>query len=833
MASSIDVSVPPAGTPTTAAVRANFSAAKSEIEALQAADTALGYIPYANFVRAESNNVLAGGNKDDNATNLNALFASEKYVSITTPGQYNFGAQLEMLLAGSYWFLGPGVELVKDYYSANIHTDNLIRIQAGGITIWGKDATLTGTWDYDTYVDTADGGLGVDTGRRTTECVIKVHKDPGAVDFSDIGIYFVTVRRGATYGIRVGLGTYAQPCDNLIVYGCTIEENVHSLSLACDANAPITNQKILSNKIRKSWNPVSAYGRTNATYGGNHITTTGHNFDGIEIVGNVLTDCGRMGIEIWEEGTTELDAGLLQRRVIIDRNYIGDSRYRTLSIGGDGAVTHNVVVDTNSYFEFGQGRGLEIVGNYFINTGIYCVGPSGVVDPDRVRLQFNSTKVHNNVFLNPSRNVGVVRALWVQGWSVKDNVAIYDDYEVAPPNNGSWVSPFNFTHAFNSTMEGNKLLIDSADGLQATVLQIQYCVQSSIKDFKAHWGGRYVQSSTPNSWINFEGNTHCEFDGIRLTSEKAIQCAYAAVWTFNETVTTLRVRQYDSGTSTWSDTDILTQGILNTPPGSPTNDVYYMVGVAPTGAWVGHALELALTSDGGSSWAFTQIKGFASGDRNFSQFGHDEVDGTLRGPFLLPQPWESGDAASYPAPSNQDVWVEIFPLCFGNTYRNIWPSFNGNVKAGNSWPLFAYRSSAAPGNVALWERWDGCQEQPQASGGGTRGLLISYTPAYPGVRKPIRYTASPAAADFDIGKWDTFKVQVNGNITVPAPLNPLSGMEVAFEFEQDAVGGYTVSWNAVFVGETLTGSGTSGQKAIVKFRYDGANWIQLSSTGWY
>src|SRR5574343_20894 len=43
MASSINVAIPPLGTPTTAGVRAHFSAAKTEIEALQGL---FGYVDY-------------------------------------------------------------------------------------------------------------------------------------------------------------------------------------------------------------------------------------------------------------------------------------------------------------------------------------------------------------------------------------------------------------------------------------------------------------------------------------------------------------------------------------------------------------------------------------------------------------------------------------------------------------------------------------------------------------------------------------------------------------------------------------------------------------------
>lgn len=44
---------------------------------------------------------------------------------------------------------------------------------------------------------------------------------------------------------------------------------------------------------------------------------------------------------------------------------------------------------------------------------------------------------------------------------------------------------------------------------------------------------------------------------------------------------------------------------LNTPPGSPTPNVRYIVGGTPTDDWVGHASEVARWSDGDSAWVFT------------------------------------------------------------------------------------------------------------------------------------------------------------------------------------------------------------------------------------
>jgi len=75
---------------------------------------------------------------------------------------------------------------------------------------------------------------------------------------------------------------------------------------------------------------------------------------------------------------------------------------------------------------------------------------------------------------------------------------------------------------------------------------------------------------------------------------------------------------------------------------------------------------------------------------------------------------------------------------------------------------------------------------------------------------------------------------LTGAITINAATNPpATGRTVTFHLVQDGTGGRTPTWNAAYKGATLTGSGTANQKAMVTFRYDGANLVQVSSTGWY
>lgn len=67
---------------------------------------------------------------------------------------------------------------------------------------------------------------------------------------------------------------------------------------------------------------------------------------------------------------------------------------------------------------------------------------------------------------------------------------------------------------------------------------------------------------------------------------------------------------------------------------------------------------------------------------------------------------------------------------------------------------------------------------------------------------------------------------LTGNITVNAPTNAVKGVELSIAMTQDATGGRTITWNAVFK-KAADGAGTASQKMVAVFKYDGTNWIQV------
>ena len=67
---------------------------------------------------------------------------------------------------------------------------------------------------------------------------------------------------------------------------------------------------------------------------------------------------------------------------------------------------------------------------------------------------------------------------------------------------------------------------------------------------------------------------------------------------------------------------------------------------------------------------------------------------------------------------------------------------------------------------------------------------------------------------------------LTGGMTVAAPTNPTLGKKLTFAFTQDATGGRTITWNAIFK-KTADAAGAANTKGTTEFVYDGTNWRQV------
>lgn len=75
---------------------------------------------------------------------------------------------------------------------------------------------------------------------------------------------------------------------------------------------------------------------------------------------------------------------------------------------------------------------------------------------------------------------------------------------------------------------------------------------------------------------------------------------------------------------------------------------------------------------------------------------------------------------------------------------------------------------------------------------------------------------------------------LTGAITIGSPTNiPPQGVEVVFEFTQNATGGFGITWGGNYKGAWPTAAGTANQKQSVYGRSDGSNIIFSGASGWY
>lgn len=71
-----------------------------------------------------------------------------------------------------------------------------------------------------------------------------------------------------------------------------------------------------------------------------------------------------------------------------------------------------------------------------------------------------------------------------------------------------------------------------------------------------------------------------------------------------------------------------------------------------------------------------------------------------------------------------------------------------------------------------------------------------------------------------------------GNITIAAPTHPVAGQTLSFGFIQDATGGRTITWNAVFK-KAADGAGGANQRGATGYLYDGTNWVQRGALAYF
>lgn len=73
---------------------------------------------------------------------------------------------------------------------------------------------------------------------------------------------------------------------------------------------------------------------------------------------------------------------------------------------------------------------------------------------------------------------------------------------------------------------------------------------------------------------------------------------------------------------------------------------------------------------------------------------------------------------------------------------------------------------------------------------------------------------------------------LTGGMTINAPVNPVDGQRVTFNFLQDSTGSRALTWNAIFK-KAADGAGGADTVSGTTFSYNGTNWIQQAALTWF
>ncbi len=142
---------------------------------------------------------------------------------------------------------------------------------------------------------------------------------------------------------------------------------------------------------------------------------------------------------------------------------------------------------------------------------------------------------------------------------------------------------------------------------------------------------------------------------------------------------------------------------------------------------------------------------------------------------------------------------------------------NGTVY-GNSGDEYK-RTDATASTCAHWVK-----QQGTATNTG-------WAPLTPETQSPTFST--PLAQNFQSGNRIVVGT-LTSNITLSTPTNvPPQGVEISYDFTQDATGGRTITWSSLHKGAWPTASGTASQKKTVRGVSDGNNIVFSSDSGWY
>jgi hypothetical protein len=262
---------------------------------------------------------------------------------------------------------------------------------------------------------------------------------------------------------------------------------------------------------------------------------------------------------------------------------------------------------------------------------------------------------------------------------------------------------------------------------------------------------------------------------------------------------------------------------LTTPPGSPAAGDTYIIPSGAIGIWSGKTNQIAHFY--GGAWTYwAPIEGIRlwlnDEDTEYVFDGTSWVIYPTVG--LLSKSVAGGTDVTLTALETRNEILEFTGTLTANINVIVpvipWEWVVYNATAG------AFTLTVKPASGTGVAVTQGKRAILYADGTNVVGALTDPAHLPTGAAQSIAYAAS-ITPDAALGERVIVGV-LTGNLTINAPTKPHPAGMLVFCFTQDATGGRTITWNALFK-KAADGAGAANQKGATSFIYDGDSWMQV------
>lgn len=106
-------------------------------------------------------------------------------------------------------------------------------------------------------------------------------------------------------------------------------------------------------------------------------------------------------------------------------------------------------------------------------------------------------------------------------------------------------------------------------------------------------------------------------------------------------------------------------------------------------------------------------------------------------------------------------------------------------------------------------------------------ITVVVPPDVENIKQIISFANATTPVNFSLG-GNVVIGTLTAGVSIPAPTGMVEGNTITYRFQQDNVGRRVV----LFPNGLSYGSGPAGSKLVVKFYYDGTDFIQVNQSNW-